>query len=495
MNEPRRPRRKQTATARPPQIASVRIRVLERFGPTTRPLGGVLVEGLPFRKFTNPQTGEVSEIRTTNDQGIFESDGFLAGKRRVTLTKAGFGPFPPAANRGVVAGPVVREETFVPNIQLDPDENNEVINRLEVVVAQEGPTIAVRVLNVTPSTPVPIASARVEIIGIEVGATNSFGDFTSVPLPFGRRGINVRADGFVPEKKDGDFFQEVELNELSGRQNSNPPNRNLRLVVNMVLPPRTFPLPGTHPRPIAIWASGGATPHAVAADPRLPAPGGGDTPQGQDDWDIGINYGTTVTGEVPSAFVRLTRQLEPGGMTLPAHVGGGTIEENQIRRLAIVAHGDQGVFDADQFEVGQNFGHKPNPASSLTLARLASFESSFDRLRKALQRDALLYLVACNLADGDAGEQLLREISLRLPTIRVVALRTICAVPVTSGRKDGALFAGLRDTIHKNPPNPPKDFEDPAVANNLTRLPWFSETSTHATVVLDGNVIRLGSQG
>jgi hypothetical protein len=219
MNEPRRPRRKQTATARPPQIASVRIRVLEQFGPTTRPLAGVLVEGLPFRKFTNPQTGEVSELRTTNDQGIFQSDGFLAGKRRVTLTKARFGAFPPAANRGVVAGPVVRDETFVPNIQLDPDENGEVINRLEVVMAQEGPTIQVRVLNVFP-TPVPIARARVEIIGVEVGATNASGDFTSVPLPFGRRGINVRADGFVPERKDGDFFQEVELDELSGRQNT-----------------------------------------------------------------------------------------------------------------------------------------------------------------------------------------------------------------------------------------------------------------------------------
>jgi hypothetical protein len=491
-------------TVRPTPFALAEITVIKLVDGVRGPFDQVKVLGIPGRP-----DGQGGRFEETSSQGVFRSAPFPPGRRTIRVIAPRFGPADPSGGR-VRAGEFSQEIDFLPTtaIQEDPP-----VNRVTVVMQAAHPVIRVTVSDVSLS-PTFLADAEVEVIGTSKGRTDAFGVFVSGPVALGNHDILVRKPGFVPEAMDGDaFFQRVEIGE-GNRGEIKDVHRDLRLNVSLLNPlvGSRRPLPGTHSNPITIWASGGATPHSVNADPRLPAPGGGrlppshppralaDTPQGQDGWDLGINYGTTVPGEV-GALVRLSRQLEPGTLALPDYLGGGTLGEHQVKKLAIVAHGAAGVMDVDQVEVGAGFGDRvPDPGRSLTVARLGVYQSSLERIGRCLHRDSVVYLIACRLAEvrnpdipqGEAeegiGELLLKRLSLAWPTTKVVAIRTLAVVPVT--QTNG--FPGLRATRHFNIPPDPKEYNIPSFANDLAKLPWFTEDSPHATVARDGNIIRRG---
>jgi hypothetical protein len=427
----------------------------------------------------------------TNDKGIFRALA-VPGKYKLRVSKAGFGP---------ATSPVVREGPFEQDVTLLPVQSlpgSTTTNAIQVQMALRNPRIIVHVFLADPFNPLTVLpDADVEVIGTVKGKSDSNGTLVSPEVPFGRIGINVGKDGFEANRRESPtWFQEVEPRPggalISGTQQL--PNRDLELRVELIKAGglRSVQLAPRHPKPIAVWADGGATPHTVDPDPRLPSPGAGDTPQGQDGWDLGIS----TFGIAPAAFRGLAKQLTDGTINLPAYLGGGVLGAHQIKRLAIVAHGAPGIMDVDQNEVGQGFGARvPAAGVSLTLARIPNYTQELDMIGETLDREGVVYLVACNLADGPDGEDLLKALSDRWPTTKIVAIRSLGAVPLGVAKNSGTMFAGLRDTNYMNAARSPgvtRDYEKPAICNDLTALPWISETSPHATVALDGSIIRRG---
>jgi hypothetical protein len=212
----------------------------------------------------------------------------------------------------------------------------------------------------------------------------------------------------------------------------------------------------------------------------------------QDGWDVGVNYGLG-----PGALRALTNKIAPGTFALPSYVGGGVMQAHQIKRLAIVAHGAPGIMDVDQESSGGFGVHVPVEAKSLSVPRLSVYSREIADLADLLDRDSVVLLAACNVGDSTAGENLLKQLSDKWPSTKVVGIRSLGAVPV-GNIKPGlhAMFAGLRDTRYQNgnaAPNEVRDYDDPTICADLVRLPWMSENSPHATVALDGNVIRRGT--
>jgi hypothetical protein len=185
-------------------------------------------------------------------------------------------------------------------------------------------------------------------------------------------------------------------------------------------------------------------------------------------------------------------------MVLPDRLGGGPIGQHQIKRLAFVAHGAPGISDVDQKAVSGGFGvAQPAPNTSLTLARLNSYDFAIAHIKKAMHEDGILYFASCTMAEDPAGEALLCALSRVWPTIRVVGSRSILSI-TTSNLHDkpgtGQMFAGLRDTPFRlGGVGATQMCNDLSQWNNLAGLPWFSENSPHATVALDGNIIRRGN--
>jgi hypothetical protein len=324
------------------------------------------------------------------------------------------------------------------------------------------------------------------------------GKFSVDGIPFGKHGVRVSKQNFSSATNEGDYFIEIEVRE-QGVLPDRPflGNRDMQLEVGLVRAAAAHTPAIQSNQPCRrLGVSGGATPHTVADDPRLPGNPTTDTPQGQAGWDVGIRepYGTTVPGETP-VFKRLANFLQPG-MSLPDHVGGGVLQEHQIKRLAIVAHGRPGIMDADQFEAGFGLGGaRPQASRSLTISRFSEYEDSLSKLRTVLARDAHVYLECCNLAANEEGERLLTKISSLWPTVFVVGSKSMIVVPAGLGRRGGQDFPGLRDSNHNEVPVPPvpKDYEELAFARDLTKLPWLSETSIHATVARNGSIIRRGT--
>lgn len=370
------------------------------------------------------------------DTGVFDSRLFRAGTYDIVVTVPNMGPIP--ANGGAVSeGPWKRRITFRPNAQFDAGETRQVV---PVVMALRNPIIKVRFFDLGLSS-VPLAGAEVEVIGVSLGQTDAEGRFSSGPVPFGRRGVRVSAPNLSPTTQAGPvFFREVELRE-KGTLDNTPDGRNLELQVNFSSA-GAVDLPGTHPRPLRVWVSGGNTPHTVTDEPALPNPGAGDVPAGQDGWDFGLRYG--------SPWLDVTRRLN-GGETLPDELGGGTIAQHQIKRLAFVAHGAPGISDVDQKLVSSSFGAQPAPE-----LRLPSQDSATTTSPSKTSRRSCTRTESCSSPRApwqtSPLERSCSALSRRWPTIRVVGSRTILST-TTFNRHDkpgtSQMFAGLRDTPFK----------------------------------------------
>jgi hypothetical protein len=398
----------------------------------------------------------------------------------------------------------VRVGSWLQRVQLisvmnsPPNPNNpqsSLPNRVDVVLAWRHPIVRVRVFD-TSSGRTPMSGAHVEIIGVTL--LDSAPEVAeSEPIALDDNGearvaVLVRRTGFVSSQLGSpDYYREVTLRD-SGRLKNEVDGADINLSVELSRTPPSF-IPGTATQTVSLWVSGGATPHSVARDPRFPP-----TPfTGQAGWDEGIPTYTIGEGSFHHLALLLSGQFvhEPH----VTGIGGTPIRPHQLRRLALVAHGDPGVVDVDQREAMRGFGAaRPAPERSLTVARLPIYRADLLLIRQALAQNAVVILGSCTAAGGDSGEALLCELSRLWPTVSVVGIRGLAAVPTNGNQRhpSGAQWAGLRDTgvgmspgsagAATNACNSATEWQD------LTVLPWISETSRCATVARDGNIIRRG---
>lgn len=424
----------------------------------------------------------------TVNTGTWTTRLLRAGTYDVEVIADGSGPIP-TGGAPVREAPWRRRTTFRP--ALDFPEGTQP-NELRVEIAWRNPIIRVTVFDVTMDTRL-LGGADVTIIGVSQGQTDDSGRYVSDPVPFGLRGVRVAVPNMFPQTQAGPaYFRQVELRE-NGVMGGFPDGRDLELSVEMSMSPAAN-LPGTHSRPVTIWASGLRTPHTVADDPSLPNPGGGNVPAGQDGWELGMRY--PLVDQPGTGFAQLARRLETE--PLPPRLGDGELEAHQVRRFAIVAHGRPGGIDVDQLCFSNVFGDTlPDAETSLTVDRMHLYNTEFERLRHAMHENGILYFASCTAAEDKTGEELLRAVSRQLPTIRVVGARTILSTTTMNwqdvpGSEPRGSYAGLRDTRFRHAGFATAECNEPELWNNLDRLPWFGEESPHATIALDGNIIRRG---
>lgn len=465
-------------------------------------LNGVSVEikGVPPQRGQQPDdfkgtTGKVISRNQGKSSGIpgvgvWFSGPFSPGSFDVVISLDQYGPPAPVVRPTEVR----RNVAFISAFELPGDQQR--VN-VDFVLDPRNPRINVKVRDGSFTAATPVGNADVEVIGTQRGKTDRFGDFSSLPVPFGKVGVNVSSPGMLSTATGGPVsFTEVDINPRGvGRGSGGLPEgvidpSALDALVSVELTRLSVVLPGTHPRPFALWASGTASGHQVAQDPRLPAPGGGDTENGQDGWEASLIF---------TSLADLAQKLS-GSFQLPDHLGGANIEANQLKRLAICSHGGPDIIDVDQRTSGGSFGLPPDETNSLTPARFNVYKPTLETIGNALAKDATVILACCLV--GQTGEDLLRFMSFLWPTVTVVGLRTLGVLHpkqrVASVAGNSDLFPGIRDSPFVIPEKLLSDrgrtARQSAVFNaTVSKLPWFSERSPHATIVRNGSVIRRGN--
>lgn len=422
--------------------------------------------------------------------GVWFSGPALPGKFDIVVSLSEYGPPAPIVSPAAVR----RNVELVSAFELPGNQTRVAVN---FVLDPRNPRVVVKVRDGTFKSANPVANADVEVIGVAKGKTDRFGEFRSPPAPLGKIGVNVSSPGMLSTATGSAVsFTEIDINPRgtagagSGLPEGviDPSTRDA--VVSVELTSQSVILPGTHPRPFALWASGTASGHPVADDARLPAPGAGDTDQGQDGWDLGVVF---------TNLADLAQKLN-GRLELPDRLGGGTIEARQLKRLAICSHGFNDTIDVDQRTTGGAFGLQPDENNSLTPARFDVYKRSLETIGNALAKDATVILACCLVAR--TGEELMRFMSFLWPTVTIVGLRTI-GVLHPKQRIEQSIdnldrFPGVRDSpfvfFEKNLSEKERTERQSAVFNApLSRLPWLSERSPHATIVRNGTVLRRGN--
>ncbi|MDC0740676.1 hypothetical protein [Polyangium mundeleinium] len=148
---------------------------------------------------------------------------------------------------------------------------------------------------------------------------------------------------------------------------------------------------GRHLNPIHVWAAGIGTPLRFSDnDARLPNPGGGDQPFGQDNWLVGVDFAN---------FADLGNKLGGGQLDLPSFVcknmlfACGPIEENQNTRLALLAHGAPGGIDIDNTtgrDMDTSVVHDPRMLNAGTISK---YTTPLDQIERVLAYRGLLHVL------------------------------------------------------------------------------------------------------
>jgi hypothetical protein len=209
---------------------------------------------------------------------------------------------------------------------------------------------------------------------------------------------------------------------------------------------------------VAVWAAGDI--HiTVCADGSFPRGGqyvypAGDE-HGQYGWDIGVNYKS-----VPDLLTQL----------LPTPY-------RKIDRLALNEHGAPGTFLLRGAE--------------LTLESIATdqIQNTLRSIRGFLSPSAVVLLMACNCGAGNDGTAFLTKLSLIFSGMTVVGFKTVGFQMSQYRRGELCANPGLRDTDYDNPAADETAEIQRYGNGQYLKLPWASETSTHAKVARNGAII------
>jgi hypothetical protein len=200
--------------------------------------------------------------------------------------------------------------------------------------------------------------------------------------------------------------------------------------------------------------------------------------QGQAGWDVAVKFST---------LDELAKKLSDG-LPMPGQFCGKRfadcepIARGEISRLAIMAHGDHGGSVA--------VNGKNNP-TVLTADNVSSFHNSLHTIGLYTRDKSIILLTSCIAGQGEAGTRLLKALSAVWPGRWVVGFSTL------GYRHPGAMkrvgepceLPGMRDTDAPHPlfGNP---YRFDKVWGDFKKMPWASENSINAKVVLNGTVQR-----
>lgn len=253
---------------------------------------------------------------------------------------------------------------------------------------------------------------------------------------------------------------------------------------------------GRHLNPINVWAAGIGTPLRFAdGDARLPEQGGGDRVFGQDNWLLGVDFAN---------FADLANKLGGGQLELPSFAcknwisSCGPIEENQIQRLAILAHGGPGGVDIDN-TVGRDMDTSvATDTRMLNASTISKYAAQFDQLMHVLAYRAKVFFMCCLTGAGTEGDEFLKAVSLRWESkeILVVGYKSVlyCGMQNKKGSAGASCYPGARETHYSNNKQGggPRYYETSEGWNNLSVLPWATESTPHATIAFRGILLKQG---
>ncbi|HRI65216.1 MAG TPA: hypothetical protein PK156_13295 [Polyangium sp.] len=254
-----------------------------------------------------------------------------------------------------------------------------------------------------------------------------------------------------------------------------------------------------HLNPINVWAAGIGTPLRFAdSDARLPEQGGGDRVFGQDNWLIGVDFAN---------FADLANKLGGGQLELPRFAcknwisSCGPIEENQIQRWAILAHGGPGGVDIDN-TVGRDMDTSvATDGRMLNASTISKYAVQFDQLMHVLGYRAKVFFMCCLAGAGTEGDEFLKALSLRWEPkeILVVGYKSVlyCGAQNKKGSAGASCYPGARETHYSNNKQggAPRYYETSDGWNNLSVLPWTTEATPHATIAFRGTLLKRGIDG
>jgi hypothetical protein len=233
------------------------------------------------------------------------------------------------------------------------------------------------------------------------------------------------------------------------------------------------------PRPTrSVWTT---CINSVCEDARLRLGGddsvisGRDQTYGQAGWETGIMYGSGQFSQLPQ---RITNACKP----------------NFIRKLAINAHGDPGQVAVNGVDIDAKAIEPALRASDRDLkTRFAAVLAFLDHV---MTPDGVLLFHGCRAGSGTEGTSLLSQLSFALPGRKIVGFSTMGYQSMEKQRRGGCACRepGARDTNEDTPARDEGEiykryFKD-GDWDDLSRLPWQSETSPHAKVALNGAIIR-----
>ncbi len=258
-----------------------------------------------------------------------------------------------------------------------------------------------------------------------------------------------------------------------------------------------------HTNPINVWTGCRNTPLLHHdRDGRLPEPGEGDKPFGQDGWHVAFEF---------ADFKDLANKLGNGAFDLPPFVcknwilDCGPIEEFQVGRLAISAHGAPGAMDVDGVfssasdpEGQKNPAHKDSRLLNVKTLKSGKYQKEIDLIKRCLHRNSKVFLMGCRIGHSKVGMEFLKALSKKWPMATLIAITTIGFSHGARQQKPddiASAFPGMRDTKymnHKKPGFPARDYEKLKIWNDLKRLPWvqYSPPSPHTVIVQDGLILR-----
>lgn len=217
----------------------------------------------------------------------------------------------------------------------------------------------------------------------------------------------------------------------------------------------------------AVWAYSIAAPGKTCADARLlwggtklQYPEGND--KGQSGWDIGLMFTT---------FGDLAEKLR----VLPMP------KDEAITRLAINLHGTPGKIDAGGLAV---------EADMYDFNKLWNrYSSQLALINLRLADGAVVLIMGCNVAKGDVGAQFLVDLSkFAFPKHKVVGFTKIGETMRQFRSGESCTEPGMRDTPYDNPSEGLPTIKAQREMDTLS-LPWASETSPHAKIALNGEII------
>jgi hypothetical protein len=219
-----------------------------------------------------------------------------------------------------------------------------------------------------------------------------------------------------------------------------------------------------------IWAVSSAAPGKTCADARLL--GGGtklEYPQGNDKgqagWDVGLGFDTFVDLAQKIVALKKSKNLA-------------------ITRLAINLHGAPGRIDADS--KGTNYD------TAYDFDKLWKvYRQQMQQINGALEGNAMVLIMGCNVAAGDEGKQFLEKLSSQaFPNHPVVGFTTI-GITARQYRNGGSCSEpGMRDSPYETPSEYLPEKDKTEREKEAMTLPWASEQSPHAAVALNGKITR-----